>query len=115
MEEIRELIKQHKQKNWNKIKKSDEDILKYLNPYTNKLGIILESPIIIEQNFGHISVKIDIKSAFNNSTDSNRIKKYLKRNGFEYNYNMEFLRATNNQKTNIDDYNAQKYLTLTTP
>ena len=96
----------------NKIRKSDDEVLNYLNPYINKPGIVLEFLIVIEQQFEHILVDVDVKSAFDSRTDSNRIKKYLKRNGFKYNYGTGFLRATNNGETNIDSYNVKKYLLL---
>ena len=119
MESLQELIKMrrkfiHSEKGWNKNRKTDQEVLDYLKPYQDSTGVFLKNQVTVEIGFGHISVDVDVKSGFDNPNESNRIKKFLKRNGFIRNYGMGFVRALNDKDTNIDLYNVRKYMFLAT-
>ena len=94
---------------YNKNPKSDNEILNYIKPYLNSSGRYFKNLIMVEQKIGHMVIRVDTKGAFHDRNTSNRIKKFLKRNGFIYNFDTDFcfIRGLNNLPTNRDYYNIQ--------
>lgn len=92
----------------NKKVKSDKEILEYVKPYLNEPGRYFKNLVIVEQKIGHMVIRVDTKGAFGGIT-GNRIKKFLKRNGFIYNFDTDFcfIRGLNNYPTNRNYYNIQ--------
>jgi hypothetical protein len=74
--------------------KSNEEVLAYLQPYTEMEGISQKTKVTIERvrkiDLDYMVVSVDVMSAWRNPHNYNdkgkgeSIKSYLRRNGFEY-------------------------------
>jgi hypothetical protein len=64
--------------------KSDTEILDFLQKYTMEKGVFMDKLVEIYENEFSIRVSIDIKSAFPDSNEKNKITGFLRRNGFSY-------------------------------
>jgi len=60
---------------------TDEQVKKYLEPYTKMEGVYLEFKVEISESLRSIIVEVDIASSFENN-DGARIKNFLRNNNF---------------------------------
>jgi hypothetical protein len=61
-----------------------KEILEYLKPYTEMVGIACDKLISVDCLGPNIFVTLDIKSAFPEEKSKQSICSWLKRNGFHY-------------------------------
>jgi hypothetical protein len=70
--------------------KNNREVVEYLKPYTEMVGIHLKNKIIINRVTDlfdtHLSVKIDVKTSWVGDVNNRdiAIKRFLKKNGFKY-------------------------------
>jgi hypothetical protein len=64
--------------------KTKEEIKNYLKPYIEIKGIVFEQCVSYKIMGSNMFVTLDVKTAFKDIKDKQKIASYLKRNGFHY-------------------------------
>jgi uncharacterized metal-binding protein len=70
---------------FNENNKSINNVLLYLHPYLDKKGVHTRNLVELSLSDNYLYVELDIPSAFpGEKSERDRIKNFLRRNGFEY-------------------------------
>jgi hypothetical protein len=66
--------------------KSDKEVMEYFKPYTERKGSIYENLVTLYKPHKDVlSVRCDVISAFDSKSEMEKVKGYLRRNGFHSN------------------------------
>jgi hypothetical protein len=66
--------------------KSDKEVMEYFKPYTERKGSIYDNLVTIYKPHKDVlSVRCDVISAFDSKNEMEKVKGYLRRNGFHSN------------------------------
>lgn len=64
--------------------KTKQEIIEYLKPYCELKGIVFEQCVSYKNLGSSMFVTLDVKTAFKDIKDKQKIVTYLKKNGFHY-------------------------------
>ena len=64
--------------------KTKQEVIDYLKPYTELKGIVFEQCVSYKIMGSNMFVTLDVKTAFKDIKDKQKIAAYLKKNGFHY-------------------------------
>lgn len=85
--------------------KSDKEVMEYFKPYTKRKGSIYENLVTLYKPHKDVlSVRCDVISAFDSKNEMEKVKGYLRRNGFHTNNNGTYTRYKNGKGKVIDPY-----------
>ena len=85
--------------------KTDKEVMEYLKPYTERSGSLYDKLITIYKPHKTVlSIRCDVISAFDSKNEMEKVKGYLRRNGFHSNNNGTYSRYKTEKGKIVDRY-----------